>query len=141
QILRLRMNPSERHMSPRTLLHFLTAQDMARRPGQTIIGVYSTFPQNSTNPAQEAKALTAINEDLQQHRGRSVIIPGDHASPAVHALAHAMNAALGNVGKTIFYSDPIEPNPAIQINDLKALVDELKANKVDLLVLLGVHPC
>ena len=31
-------------------------------------------------------------------KGRSVVIAGDSAPPSVHALAHAMNAALGNVG-------------------------------------------
>src|SRR5437763_10349235 len=42
--------------------------------------------------------------DLFAHRGASVIIPGDHQSPIVHALAHALNQQLGNVGKTVFYS-------------------------------------
>ena len=36
--------------------------------------------------------------DLQAARGRSLVIAGDGQPAVVHALAHAMNAALGNVG-------------------------------------------
>ncbi len=41
--------------------------------------------------------VTRMARDLQAHKGASAIIPGEHQSPAVHALAHAMNAALGNI--------------------------------------------
>ncbi len=44
------------------------------------------------------KWLDAVAEDLIEHAGESVIIPGDYQSPMVHILAHAMNEALGNVG-------------------------------------------
>src|SRR6202045_244748 len=42
--------------------------------------------------------------DLAEHGGASVVMVGDQQSSAVHALAHAINAKLGNIGKTIFYS-------------------------------------
>src|SRR5271163_3873453 len=54
-----------------------------------------------------AKFISAVAADLQKHKGASLIIAGDHQPPAVHAIAHAMNAALGNVGKTVFYTDPV----------------------------------
>src|SRR5262249_45898591 len=56
---------------------------------------------------RENNFLQGLLHDLGQARGSSVVIPGDYQPPVVHALAHAMNAALGNVGKTVFYSDPI----------------------------------
>ena len=74
------------------------------------------------------------------HRGASVVIPGDHQSPAVHALAHAMNAALGNVGKTVFYTDPVDANPVNQTDSLKELVADMRAGKVDMLFILGGNP-
>src|SRR5207249_4920322 len=52
--------------------------------------------------------------DLQAHRGSSLVIAGDSQPPVVHALAHAMNHALGNVGKTVVYTDPVEANPVNQ---------------------------
>ncbi len=45
--------------------------------------------------------VSAVAKDLQGHKGSSIVIPGDHQSPAVHALCHAINQALGNVGQTV----------------------------------------
>jgi MoCo/4Fe-4S cofactor protein with predicted Tat translocation signal len=91
------------------------------------------------NP-DEAKWIDALVKDLQAHRGASVIIAGDAQPPLVHALAHAMNAALGNAGKTVIYSDPVEQNPTDQTNSLKELVADMKAGEVDLLVMMDVNP-
>ena len=50
-------------------------------------------------------------KDLQAARGRSLVIAGDGQPPAVHALAHAMNDALGNVGATVAYTQTAEARP------------------------------
>ncbi len=55
-------------------------------------------------------------------------------------LAHAINANLGNVGKTVFYTDPVDANPVNQTESLKDLVADMRAGKVDLLVILGGNP-
>ncbi len=81
-----------------------------------------------------------VAEDLSKHAGASIVIAGDHQPPSVHALAHLMNAKLGNVGKTIFYSDPVDANPVNQIDSLKDLVADINAAKVDLLIILGGNP-
>ena len=78
--------------------------------------------------------------DLEQHRGASVIVVGDHQPPVVHALAHALNERLGNVGKTVFYSDPVNANPVNQTESLKDLVADMRAAKVDVLVIIGGNP-
>ena len=78
--------------------------------------------------------------DLAAHKGSSVVIPGDHQPRAVHALAHAVNQALGNVGKTVFCTDPINANPVNQTESLKDLVGDIRGGKVDLLVILGGNP-
>ena len=87
-----------------------------------------------------AKFISAVADDLQKHKGASVIIAGDHQPPAVHALAHAMNAALGNVGRTVVYTDPVDANPVNQTESLRDLVSDMRAGKVDLLVILGGNP-
>jgi MoCo/4Fe-4S cofactor protein with predicted Tat translocation signal len=79
-------------------------------------------------------------EDLKTYRGTGVVIPGDHQSPLVHALAHSLNQAYDNVGKTVFYSDPVDANPVNQTESLKDLVSDIHASKVDLLVILGGNP-
>ena len=55
--------------------------------------------------------IPALVRDLQQHRGACVVLAGEHESPAVHALAHAMNHALDNVDKTVVYTEPGRSQP------------------------------
>jgi molybdopterin-containing oxidoreductase family iron-sulfur binding subunit len=78
-----------------------------------------------------------VFQDLLGHKGSSVVIVGDHQPPAVHACAHAVNQALGNVGKTVFYTDLVEANPINQLESLKDLAADIDAGKVDLLVIIG----
>jgi MoCo/4Fe-4S cofactor protein with predicted Tat translocation signal len=84
--------------------------------------------------------LPALAKDLQAHRGSSLIIAGDYQTPAVHALAHAMNAALGNVGRTVIYTDPVEAFPAVQSQSLGQLMEDVVAKRVDTLLILGGNP-
>ncbi|HUA17490.1 MAG TPA: TAT-variant-translocated molybdopterin oxidoreductase [Bryobacteraceae bacterium] len=86
------------------------------------------------------KEVAAIARDLKAHMGAAVVIAGDHQPPAVHALAHAINEALGAVGKTVTYTEPIEGNPVDQMESLRALVADMKAGKVDTLLILGGNP-
>ncbi len=79
-------------------------------------------------------------QDLVNHRGAGLVVVGDHQPPAVHALAHSLNAQLGNVGKTVFYTDPVDANPVNQIESLKDLVSDIQSGKVDLLIILGGNP-
>jgi molybdopterin-containing oxidoreductase family iron-sulfur binding subunit len=87
-----------------------------------------------------AEAIKAIANDLRQHTGSSTVLAGNEMPPLVHALAHAMNGALGNVGKTVFYTDPLEVNSVDQRQSLQDLVTDLDGGKVDLLVILGGNP-
>jgi len=86
------------------------------------------------------KEVAAIARDLQAHKGACVVIAGDPQPPDVHALAHAMNQALGNAGKTVTYTDPIEGTPTDQPDSLKELVADMNAGKVDSLFILGSNP-
>jgi molybdopterin-containing oxidoreductase family iron-sulfur binding subunit len=83
---------------------------------------------------------TVVIRDLMAHRGSSLVIAGDHQPPVVHALVHAMNQALANVGKTVFYTDPVDANPVNRGESLHALVEDMRAGKVDLLLTLGGNP-
>jgi MoCo/4Fe-4S cofactor protein with predicted Tat translocation signal len=81
-----------------------------------------------------------IANDLQKHKGAAVVVVGEHQPPAVHALGHAMNAALGAVGSTVVYTEPVEAQPIDQAAALRELVGEMNAGKVDLLVVMGANP-
>jgi molybdopterin-containing oxidoreductase family iron-sulfur binding subunit len=86
------------------------------------------------------KDLPAIARDLKAHGGASIVIAGEFQPAEVHALAHAMNAALGNVGKTVIYTDPIEANPVDAMQSLRELVGDMNAGKVEALLILGGNP-
>ena len=90
--------------------------------------------------ADLSKMLMPLLGDLRAHGGSSVVIAGDHQPPVVHALAHAINAKLGNVSKTVFYTDPVLADTTDHNESLKALVSDMRAGKVDLLIILGGNP-
>jgi MoCo/4Fe-4S cofactor protein with predicted Tat translocation signal len=80
--------------------------------------------------------IAALAKDLRQHAGTGVVMAGESQPPIVHALAHAMNDLLGNVGKTVFYTKPVAA-PAPGLAELTA---DMKAGHVSLLLVLGGNP-
>ncbi len=90
-----------------------------------------------SNP-ETAQFFQALQSDLKASGGKCVVVPGEQASPAVHAAAAALNAQLGS--KAVVYTDSVVPMPTLQLNDLKALVADMNAGKVQWLVILGVNP-
>src|SRR5579871_1808832 len=86
------------------------------------------------------KEIAAIARDLQAHKGTCVVVAGAHQPASVHALAHAMNQTLGNVGKTVTYTESVEGNPVDQRQSLTELVNDMNAGKVDSIVILGGNP-
>ena len=91
------------------------------------------------SPAQQ-KFLDAVTKDLKASGGRCVVIPGEQAHASVHAAAIAANQALRNVGKTVVYTETINPLPTIQGDDIKSLVADMNAGKVDWLIILDSNP-
>src|SRR5207237_3466595 len=84
--------------------------------------------------------LNHILRDVSEHKGASIVLAGDEQPPFVHGCAHALNAALGNVGNTVFYTDPIEANSIDQTQSLRELVGDIDASKVDTLIIIGGNP-
>ncbi|HEX5515780.1 MAG TPA: TAT-variant-translocated molybdopterin oxidoreductase [Gammaproteobacteria bacterium] len=81
--------------------------------------------------------LAALARDLLTRQGQSVVIAGEQQTAAVHLLAHAMNARLGNLGRTIEYYQPPLPSPA---QDLAELLAAIAAGEVETLLILGGNP-
>jgi molybdopterin-containing oxidoreductase family iron-sulfur binding subunit len=90
--------------------------------------------------ARANKWIAAVAKDLRAHRGACVVIAGEAQPPAVHALAHAMNASLGNVGRTVVYTECVEAEPADQIASLRELIGDMRGGKVDVLMIVGGNP-
>jgi molybdopterin-containing oxidoreductase family iron-sulfur binding subunit len=79
-------------------------------------------------------------DDLRAYAGRGLVIAGDTQPAEVHALAHAINEALGNVGSTMVYSEVAEARPVNHLADLSALVEAMNAGEVSALLMLGGNP-
>ena len=77
---------------------------------------------------------------FEQHRGRCLIVAGERQPPVVHLLAHALNHRLGNIGQTVFFTDPIEHQPAERTASLRELVQDMQQGRVELLVVLAANP-
>jgi MoCo/4Fe-4S cofactor protein with predicted Tat translocation signal len=94
----------------------------------------------SFSTIESVKFLNALMRDLEASKGKCVVIPGEQASQVVHAAAYALNARFGAIGKTVVYTETVNPMPSEQVADLKALVGDINAGKVQWLVMLGVNP-
>jgi molybdopterin-containing oxidoreductase family iron-sulfur binding subunit len=124
---RFRMRPSEVLPFARAI-----AAQLAREHGLAALAPLG----QGVEPGREA---AAVADDLARARGAAVVIAGDRQPPALHALAHALNAALGAAGKTVEHVAPAvqdEGGPA----GLVELAAELREGKVDTLVVTAFDP-
>ncbi|MBX7172614.1 MAG: TAT-variant-translocated molybdopterin oxidoreductase [Pyrinomonadaceae bacterium] len=96
---------------------------------------------SGASSAYSNKWVDVMAKDLLEAKGKSLVVAGDNQPPVVHALAHAMNAALNNVGQTVTYTDPLsEKADVAQTDGLKELIKDIDAGAVKMLVILGGNP-
>jgi len=85
----------------------------------------------------DAKWIDECANDIRANAGASVVLAGHRQSLAVHVIASLLNTALGNNGKTVFFSElPQAPTNS----DIAALARDLNAGQIDTLVILGGNP-
>jgi MoCo/4Fe-4S cofactor protein with predicted Tat translocation signal len=101
--------------------------------GLGVAGVAAT----TTAPANW---VAAVVSDLKAAGSAGLVIAGDSQPPAVHALAHAINRALGAVGRTVHYSDAVEVGTEDSMASLKGLAADMLAGRVSVLMMLNVNP-
>ncbi len=80
--------------------------------------------------------LDECAKDLLEHRGASLVVAGAHQPVQVHVLAYAINAKLGNLGRTVEF---VEVGDA-HVSTLSALATAIKAGSVKTLVILNGNP-
>jgi molybdopterin-containing oxidoreductase family iron-sulfur binding subunit len=102
------------------------------------LGVPGAAPAALPEAAQ--KLIGAAARDLAANKGASIVVPGDEQPPAVHAICHAINGFLGNTGITVLHTDAVASTPASQLASIGELVDDIRAGKVDALLILGGNP-
>jgi molybdopterin-containing oxidoreductase family iron-sulfur binding subunit len=87
-----------------------------------------------------ARWIAAAAADAKKAGDRALIVPGEFAPPAVHALAHALNLAPGRAGSAAVTIDPVLDGPADGMATLAELASDMRAGKVDTLLILGGNP-
>ena len=97
-------------------------------------------PNGAAWTEEQTAYLNAVVKDLKANAGKCVVIPGEQAAPGVHLAAIAMNQALGNVGKTVIYTETVNPMPTVEIDDLKQLVGDLNSGESRLASHLDTNP-
>src|SRR5260221_5751311 len=120
---------------PRLPLRFLEVQQFAR----ALAAKLGLGGSGSLSPAAE-KWLDVVVRDLQKNHGRSLVVAGEQQPAEVHALAHAINAALGNAGNAVYYTEPVEANPVNNLESLRELCADIDAGKVTTLLILSGNP-
>jgi MoCo/4Fe-4S cofactor protein with predicted Tat translocation signal len=110
------------------------ARGVAQALGVTVPG--------GDNPVAQTHAewINAVAADLDANRGASLILAGEEQPPAVHALAHALNQTLGNVGATVSYITPVDVEPVLQTESLQALTEAMTAGEVNTLLIVDCNP-
>jgi Fe-S-cluster-containing dehydrogenase component/anaerobic selenocysteine-containing dehydrogenase len=78
-----------------------------------------------------------VARDLSAHRGAALVHAGPEQPPAVHALAHAINDALGAPGKTLRHIEPVASEADAGIAELASA---MHAGSVDTLLILEANP-
>jgi MoCo/4Fe-4S cofactor protein with predicted Tat translocation signal len=120
------------------LFEFLTTLILElNNQGLTIEGVEPSNLQTKTT--EYKKWNTILANDLIANRGKSIVVAGRKQPPIIHALVFAINTALGNLNKTIFFHKPVDTafdNP----NDIAALTQDLKDGLIKSLTILGGNP-
>jgi len=105
------------------------------------LGVSGANPDTAGFSPETVQWIQVMAKDLLANRGKSIVVAGDNQTPVIHALAHAMNAALGNVGQTVIYTEPLHSNAeTLQVEGLRQLVNEIDGGAVKMLVVLGANP-
>jgi len=97
---------------------------------------------------EQKKFLAVLAKDLKAHAGKCVVIPGIYQDSSVVEASLAINIVLGNSTTALETGDSLnlaslelrEPQIPNQITNLKLLVGDLNADKVDWLVILNSNP-
>jgi molybdopterin-containing oxidoreductase family iron-sulfur binding subunit len=84
----------------------------------------------------DKKWIAECAKDLQASGGKSLVVAGIRQPMAVHLIVSAINAKLGNIGKTV----ELVEAPAMISGEITELAEALNKGAVDTLVIAGANP-
>ena len=135
---RLRLPSSQVAEYTRALARELTlGETVVPAPGSPEAALRQVLSSSRPSVGFDERWVREVAADLKAHAGQGIVIAGRRQPPLVHALAFAMNAALGNLGKTIeLHKPPARPTA----DSLAELAEAIKKGEVETLVILGGNP-
>ena len=133
---RLRIKPSQMESIARALLNGSPAS-AGGAPSSA-----SGAPSSASGAPASAGGdfVTAVSRDLKANAGKSIVIAGDDQPAVIHAIAHAINSQLGNIGSTVLITDSVEVAPVNQLESLRELTTDMHNGAVRALIILGCNP-
>ncbi len=122
----------------------ISADHRLRVPASVVVQVATAIAaelglsaENLPKPAGvDAKWISECAKDLKAAGEAALVVVGNRQPLAVHLLAHAINAQLGAVGRTVALVQVPKPIAG----ELTELVEALNAGNVETLVMVGVNP-
>jgi molybdopterin-containing oxidoreductase family iron-sulfur binding subunit len=90
--------------------------------------------------AEAAARAAAVAKDLAAAGSRALVVAGERQPPALHALAAAINGALGAIGSTVSWRESALADPLAGLGSLDALAGEISQGQVDALVVTAWNP-
>ncbi len=134
---RLRLPPSRAGAYLRALGAMLARNESVTMPA----GLRAALREDTEVPdGVPSQWLAPVADDLASHRGQAVVVVGSGQPAHVHALAHAINAALGAVGAAVAYFPPADLAEPDHVASLRELTDAMREGQVSTLVVLGGNP-
>jgi molybdopterin-containing oxidoreductase family iron-sulfur binding subunit len=91
----------------------------------------------------EPEAVAWVEEcakQLQASRGHALVTAGYRQPAEVHRLVHAINASLGNIGKTLNYREVFGASLPAPLKGLTELSQDLGSGQVEALIIVGGNP-
>lgn len=84
--------------------------------------------------------IRVLAEELQQNRGRAVVIAGRRQPPEVHAVVARINESIGAPVVALDYVEDPTPDRPTHLQSITALGRDMAAGKVQTLIILGGNP-
>lgn len=85
-------------------------------------------------------AATIVRMAQQFVNASGAVALAGTADSATHVVTALLNAATGNLGKTVQFLDGAPPAPPSQADEVTALLDAMRAGAIDVLVVHGANP-
>jgi Fe-S-cluster-containing dehydrogenase component len=115
------------------------AAELAAKHG-AVLGPIAQVVSQASSDGFPPLWIQAVAKDLAANRGAGLIVAGSRQPAAVHALVHELNRVLGNAGRTVTYSVPVDPTEPDQFRSITELAEAIGAGKVKTLLILGGNP-